>query len=436
MYRNATILAALEGTEIAGGAGYQRDIRGPSDADVTVTTRSGFERHVGDAGKVIWIPGNESIQLTSTTTVRATVASDRATISRDSPGVGSPGALLYTTERGSSSHAWDGGSARGLLQFRGKGRLTGVRYRGPYHDHYNNPEYPGYIPLDSGDATERRRKRARRYARGINIHSSAVEIDNCEIYGWPVQAIHMGSRGSSPYSPHIHHIYGHDCMMVGYGYVVDVMRGHPTIENSYFNATRHSVDGFGFGNCGYKLESCVFGPSTYSHAVDMHCLGENGFDGVTDSRNENWRARAGGRMEIRNNVFLYRQDIRGRNQECVVIRGVPKDACTVEDNVFPHPKPPARNSANRSPGNAWRQPNVTSSSWGVSTDANGYTRNFIRQNNMFDAQGITVPVGTAVGGDVPDPEPIPGRDRETIRRRAQATAMTGDALAELRRALN
>ena len=419
MFSNAQVLEALRGTEIAGGEGYQdHDIRGPGDADVTVRSASALRSHAGDSGKVIWIPGDERIELSRSFTVRATIASDRGID-------GSDGALIYTNVHGSNSHAYHGGTGIGLLQIRGSGRLTGLRYRGPYHDHYDNPEYPGYIPLDSGDASERARKRAQRYARGMKIHSSSVEIDNIEIYGWPNQAIQMGSKGSGPYSPDIHHIYGHDCMMVGFGYVVDVMRGHPHIHSSYFNATRHSVDGFGHENSGYILEDCVFGPSTYSHAVDMHCLGENGSNDSNRS-SSTWEGRAGGRMEIRNNTFLFTHDITGSGQEGIVIRGVPKDVCLVEGNRFMHSSRPSRNPGS-SQGDAWRQHNL--SAFGVSTDSKGYA-NFEYRGNEFGLDEIVLPDGTTTTPG--EPEPIvdstpPRLATQVPNRRSKAAACRGIA---------
>lgn len=391
MFSNEEILRTLSRTEIGGGLGYdEHEIEGPDDANVTVRSSAEFLEHAGDADTVIWIPGDERIEVDRALTLRATVASDRGL-------GGSPGALLYTTERGASSQAWDGGTGRGLIQARGRGALLGLRYRGPYHDHYDDPRYPGYIPLDSGSDSTRKAKRKARYARGVKVHSSDVEIANVEIFGWPNQAIHMGAARSAPYSPHIHHIYGHDCMMVGAGYVVDVIRGYPTIEKSYFDSARHAIDGFGHENCGYELDSNVFGPSTVSHAVDMHCLGENGYRANDNPSSSTWRARAGDRMEITNNTFLYRQDIDGKDQECVVIRGVPKDECLVENNRFMHLEPPALNPGNTSPGYAWRQVNVSLSGWDVETDRNGYTPNFTRRNNHFGLERITLPDGVEPG---------------------------------------
>lgn len=430
MFTNQEILAALQLSEIGGGELYDHDVT-ESDADVVVTSKSGFTSNCGDAGKVVWIPGDESINLSGWSgTVRATIASDRGIN-------GSNGALLYTTDKGESSHAWDGGHGRGVLHFRGSGRMTGLRYRGPYHDYYDDDRYPGYIPLDSGSSSERRRKRAQRYARGMKTYSSNVEIDNCEIYGWPNSAIQMGSAGSYGGDPHIHHIYGHDCMMVGFGYVVDVLRGNPTIEKSYFNAARHAVDGFGHEDCGYVLRDCVFGPSTYSHAVDMHCLSENGYSSNTSKSSKTWRGRAGGRMEIKNNTFCFRKDITGSNQEAVVIRGVPKDECVIENNRFMHPPQPSRNPGS-SQGDAWRQSNL--SSFNVSPDSRGYV-NFSYKNNQFDSE--TTPWVDAYGAPVnlenpletfPGGMPEKGLSRDALLRRKELLSeigLTFDQLIEI-----
>lgn len=321
-YTNERILECLEGREIGGGVGYTADI-GLADADVVVESRSELVSALDGSADVIGIPGNVRIDLSGAdyTLSGQTIVSDRGVD-------GSLGGMLYTTDHGDSSPAWDGGSGgRGFIHMMGPSRLSGLRIRGPYHDHYDSDEYPGYIPLDSGNANERRRKREGRYARGIRIMTNDAEIDNCELYGWPNQAISIGSA-SRAYSPHIHHIYGHDCMMVAAGYVVDIIRGHATIEMSYFNATRHSINGFGHADCGYTLEDSVFGPSTYSHAVDMHCLAENG--GAPDDLT------AGGLVEVRRCTFAFTHNIRGRNAQGIAFRGYPEEEYITENNRFLH----------------------------------------------------------------------------------------------------
>jgi hypothetical protein len=349
---NAEILLACAGTPIGGGLGYTQSIR-LADADRIVSSRREFDRELNSGSDVIGVAGDARIDLTGRdlTLSGTTLVSDRG---RD----GSSGGLLYTTDHGEDSPAWDGGShGRGLITMRGDSRISGVRIRGPYHDYYDNPAYPGYIPLDSGGPSERRRKRARRYARGIRILSDSAHVENCELYGWPNQAINIGSSSSAP-SPTIEGVYGHDCMMVGFGYVVSTIRGHPRISDCYFNATRHSVDGFGHPDCGYTLENSVFGPSTYSHAVDMHCLAENGYDGDLT---------AGGRVNVRRCTFAFTHNIRDRWAQAIAFRGYPEDRYVTENCWFAHEiegEEPAENVANTGYQPVpYRQVNVGSGSY-------------------------------------------------------------------------
>lgn len=321
-FTNEYILRCLRGSEIAGGIGYWTDID-LRDADVMVEDRDSLIDALDSNVDVIGIEGDARIDLSGRdyTLSNQTIISDRGIN-------GSSGALLYTTDHGDNSPAWDGGSnGRGLFRIEGDSRISGIRLRGPYYDYYDNPKYPGYIPLDDEETYEEREaKRKTRYARGMHIRSDNVEIDNCELYGWPVQAICIGTA-SDAVSPHIHHIYGHDCMMDGAGYIVDVIRGHPTIEMSYFNATRHSIAGFGFSDCGYTLENSVFGPSTISHAVDMHALAEGGYDNDLT---------AGGRVEVRKCTFAFTHNIDGQNAQAIVFRGYPEDQYITDLNWFFH----------------------------------------------------------------------------------------------------
>lgn len=321
-FTNEQVLNCLRGRDIAGGKGHKTDLS-LEDADIMVEDRDSLTDALSSDVDVIGIPGDTEIDLSGDDyeLSNQTLVSDRGTN-------GSEGALLYTTDHGDDSPAWDGGSnGRGVITIEGDSRITGIRYRGPYHDHYDNEEYPGYVPLADGETYEEwQEMRQEHYARGMWIIDDDVEIDNCELYGWPMHAITIGSS-STVVSPHIHHIYGHDCMMVGAGYVVDVLNGHPTIEMSYFNATCHSISGFGHPECGYTLEDCVFGPSTYSHAVDMHCLAENGYgDNLT----------AGDRVEVRRCTFAFTHNIDGQNAQAITFRGYPEDEYVTEDCWFLH----------------------------------------------------------------------------------------------------
>jgi hypothetical protein len=348
-YTDERVRDCLHGRTVGGGEGYRSEIR-LSDADVVVDDRSSFFDALEGSAEVVGIAPHARIDLSGRDfTLRKTLVSDRGVD-------GSPGGLLYTTDHGDSSPAWDGGSSgRGVITMRGGARLVGLRFRGPYHDHYDDPRYPGYIPLDDGDADERRRQRQERYARGVRIMSDDAEVDNCELWGFPVQAISIGSS-STPVSPSIGHVHIHNCMMVGFGYAIDVVRGHPTIQASYFNATRHSVNGFGHPDCGYTLTDSVFGPITYSHAVDMHSLAEN--SGSSDDLT------AGGRVEVRRCTFAFTHNIDGRWAQAIAFRGYPDDGYVTERNRFLHRidgSEPVENVANS--GNEpvpYRQVNVGS----------------------------------------------------------------------------
>lgn len=332
-YTSEYILKSLEGEVIGGGEGYTANID-LTDADVVVNDRSGLLSAINDGVEVVGIEGTAQIDLSG-----QDINLDGQTLVSDRGVDGSPGALVYTTDHGEESPAWDGGSVRGLIAMRGDARISGIRLRGPYHDYYDNPRYPGYIPIEGDSASERRRNRQQRYARGITITSDDVEVDNCEIYGWPVQAIVTGSASSAA-SPHIHHIYGHDCMMDGYGYIIENYRGHVTVEMSYFDATRHAITGFGYPNCGFTIEDCVFGPSVSSSTVDMHALAENlSTDDLT----------AGGRVEVRRCTFTFTHGIDDRWTQAITFRGYPEEEYITENCRFVHEitgDPPVENVAN------------------------------------------------------------------------------------------
>ncbi len=391
-YTNERVQECLQDTEIGGGEGHTSDI-GLADADVIVDDRSGLLSALDGSAEIIGVEGTARIDLSGRDfTLRdKTIVSDRG---QD----GSPGGLLYTTDHGEDSPVFDGGSdGRGLITMRGNSRISGIRFRGPYHDHYDDERYPGYIPLDDGDSSERRRKRAERYARGIRITSDDAEIDNCELYGWPNEAISIGSRSSSA-SPSIHHVYGHDCMMVGYGYIVNLFRGNPTIRMCYFDATRHAITGFGFADCSFTVEDCVFGPSTYSHAVDMHCLSENGYDGDLT---------AGGRVEVRRCTFAFTHSITDRRTQAIAFRGYPDDEYVTENNRFVHDidgDEPAENVANESRQPVpYRQVNVPEGEYHDWT---------FRDNQYGLGEAKQSHIGAPVNLDDPmDGKPLVGTDR-------------------------
>lgn len=368
MYSDAFIRGEiLPRTEIGGGEGYDPDDR-PRRSEADVVVESGRELEAALDGRtsgLVWVPGHANVDMGGRTfTLRGdtVLASDRGV-------AGSPGAKLYTRESGPNSHAWDGGAGRGVMQMRDNSKLYGLRYIGPQIDVFDNPRMPGYIPFPEHDTYAERKSNVYdpNRARGIKIHD-AVEIGNVEIAGWAQQGMYLGSRGNHVGEPHIHHVDGHDCMMESAGYVIDVARGHPLIEDSYFNAARHVVCGFGYGDGGYTVENSLFGPTHSGHILDMHGV-HNNMSGDSDPGSIEWKHRAGDRIDVRRCTFTEThkppasEGINrwpGSTNPLVKIRGVPRDGVTVSRCHIPH----------ESPEDAFNQTDLPSSI----DDENGYFR--------------------------------------------------------------
>lgn len=398
--RDETIKDALELSPVAGGRAYQRylELTDPehrvteADCDVTVRTTDEFLKAVsGTAHRKIWIPGDSSLNFAGET-FRATnkvIASDK--------GIGgSNGALLYTTDKGINSPAYNGGGIRGgFMHLDGTSRLHGVRLRGASHAEHPNPAHPGYIEYRPPEGYNHY------HARGINIHSSDVLIDNCEIYGWASAAIHIGSQ-STHYSPTIEYNYIHDNFMTSAGYGVDVTRGRPIVRFNYMNAHRHSIDGFGFHDASFHVEGNVFGPAVSSHAVDMHGLHNNLSPDATTSNPSSslWHGQAGGKMVVRHNTFYFTNVIpdanfdSGKHTWCVSIRGVPSprptgEGIVIENNRIMHTGPQPRNYGTRSFSYPYAFNQQVrrggDSAFSYPTKSDNFTHNYIIRNNQYNA---------------------------------------------------
>lgn len=453
-HRDQTIRDALEYSPIAGGNAYHRYLASTdpshrvmaSDADEVVRTRDAFLNAIaGTTPRTVWIPGDVSIDLTgkSVRAVNKVIASDRGM-------GGSKGALLYTRDKGINSPAFHGGGIRGgFMHLDGTTRLHGIRLRGASHNEFDHPAYPGYIPYRPSEGYNYY------HARAINAHSSNVHIDNCEIYGWASSAVHIGSA-STHYSPTIEYNHIHDNFMTSAGYGVDVVRGRPTIRYNYFNAHRHSVDGFGFHDSSFHVEGNVFGPAVSSHAIDMHGLHNNLSTAATntDPGSTLWRGQAGGKMVVRYNTFYFTNIIpdanydTGKHTWCVSIRGVPSPrpdgaGILIERNRIMHTGPQPRNRGVRSFSYPYAFNQQTSKSGDASfsypTRSDGFTHNYLIRDNQYNAPitawepaygapvNLENPLETAIG----EPTRERGPSREERRRYARALARLHDDLEAL-----
>lgn len=418
------IRQVLKHTEVMGGRKYvekyQERIPTKEDADVVVESPEEFWIEAGkNEFQTIWVPGDLQIDLrTGTATVRdKIIASDRG---QD----GSDGALLYTNNRGLDSNAFNGGGGRGVFQYMRNVRITGIRFRGPTYDYWGNVDsrWPGYMPLMP------QAERDKWHACGMRIHSpdtsyTTVEIDNCEIYGWPTMAIY-----ASPGSPWVHHNDLHDDMMTGFGYHLDVVRGNPMVEWNYLSNYRHAIDAFGYHDSGYHARFNVCGPYQSAHAFDIHGLSTNLPESRMNADPESplYVGQAGGSTIIERNTFFATHVIdgegvnydRGRPSWAVSIRGWPwprnDDAVVIRKNWFAHDEEPSqKNGSGRGIRDfehygAYNQQvkgGKGKLTFELPTGCDGFTENYEAKWNNFNApKGYIEGVGAPVNFENPETE--------------------------------
>lgn len=383
-YTDTSILNTLESSSIGGGAAYSEAAGKlhPSEADIEVSTVDGLKTALNSSHEIIAIANDAELDLTGEESLdlgSKTLVSYRGWDGQD-------GALLYTDSRG-----YTGSRPYTLFDSAESPRVTGLRIRGArYDEEFTRWDYEENL------------------ARAILLRGPGGEIDNCEIFGWTWNAIHL--RGDNQESivteAEVHHNHIHKSYQIGYGYGIGVWRGFGHIHHNYLNETRHAINGFGWWNSGYIAENNVFGPRQYSHTVDMHCLEENNANARVgdDPDHPDYDLRAGGEMVIRNNTFCMNESVTGNGINAVSIRGVPWEGVWIENNRFSHPERPPYNSGNDQEGFAWRQVNLDLPEWSeIPQDEEGFTLNWYDSGNQFGAPdvpwepGIGAPIDLETG---------------------------------------
>lgn len=352
------------GGAVPGGDIPHRQAVSREDAAAAATTAGELRDLVGEFnnGEGIWVPEDATIDLSGGDLhlENVTIASSR--------GAESSGGVITTSDEGSNSPVWDGGSnARGLIELGDNARLTGVTIHGPHYDQNDHHTLRAYFGMPDGNRSARDSWRADRYARGVSIRGDNVHIDNCEIAYFSVQCIAIGSSsGDPPEDTVISHSYLHNAAMDSLGYPVDVRTGHPRIHNCYFDAYRHAINGSGYATAGYYVTRCTFGAWKISFPVDMHGVFEN-TTGSPDSSAWNYEDRAGGTMVVDGCRFLNHRipDLpfisrrAGQTSTHATIRAIPEDGFWFTNNVCSH----------SDPSSAVAQRNIPE---GYSADENGY----------------------------------------------------------------
>lgn len=391
-YTNSEILDALDYTSIGGGRPYT-EYEGklhPSEADIEVDSVQGLIDALDSSNEIIAIANDARLDMTGKERLdlgSKTLVSYRGWDGQD-------GALIYTNSRG-----YLGRRPYTLFRSNEAPRVTGLRIRGARHDE----EFTRWDYNDN-------------LARAIMLRGPDGEVDNCEIYGWTWNAVHVKGRGREVFTDaEIHHNHIHKSYQIGYGYGVDVWTGFAHIHHNYFDETRHAIDGFGWWNSGYVVENNVFGPRQYAHPVDMHCLEENSAaDRAGDDQlHPNYSLRAGGRMLIRNNTFCAGQSTRDGPVNAITIRGVPWSNVTITNNRFAHPERPPRNSGNRQEGYVWRQANLNLRSFAeIPKNDEGYTLNWSDDANQFGAPDAQWSPAFGAPIDLKNPETMEAASRD------------------------
>ncbi|WP_336344820.1 hypothetical protein [Halalkalicoccus ordinarius] len=385
-YSPENVSEAVESSPIGGGNGYGGGLH-PSDADTEVSTADGLLSALDGSSDVIAIANDAVIDLTGENQIdlgSKTLVSYRG---RN----GQEGALIRTDSRG-----YYGRRPYTLFDSGGSPRVSGLRIRGARAT-------GGFTRWDYDD----------NLAQAIRLRGPGGEIDNCELFGWTWNTVHLKGDGEGTVTEaEVHHNHIHKSYQRGYGYGITIRRGFGEIHHNYFDETRHTIAGYGWWNSGFVVENNVFGPRHYSHPIDMHCLEENQATArVGDNPNDpDYDLRAGGEMRVRNNTFCMDRRTQGGGINAIAIRGVPWDGVWVENNRFAHSQRPPYNSGNDQEGFAWRQVNLNLSGWDpIPQDDEGYTRNWNDADNQFGApdtpweSGYGAPVNL-VGGGGEEPE--------------------------------
>jgi len=211
----------------------------------------------------------------------------------------SQGALLFTNKLGASPLFSVGG---------GGVRITGLRLRGP----------------DQDRRTEQMQKlhREGRYysipnSDGIICEHLALEVDNCEIWGWSHAGVFLKPGAAKA---HIHHNYMHHNQRSGLGYGVCLDQSDALIEANLFDWCRHHIAGTGRPGTSYEARYNLVLENANGHSFDMHG-GADRNDG-TDI--------AGDLISIHHNIF------KATSVRAIVIRGKPRQSVEINHNWFQH----------------------------------------------------------------------------------------------------
>jgi len=284
------------GSPIGGGKGYRRLVdRGDHSVKTIQELQTALEQ--AKAGQTVYIDDAAEIDMTDREKLvipaGVTVASGRG---KD----GSTGALLHSSNLAASPLFSVGGE---------DARVTGLRLRGPDQDRRTEQmqklhQEGRYYSIPNSD--------------GIICEHPALEVDNCEIWGWSHAGVFLKPGAAKA---HIHHNYMHHNQRSGLGYGVCLDQSDALIEANLFDWCRHHIAGTGRPGTSYEARYNLVLENANGHSFDMHG-GADRNDG-TDI--------AGDLISIHHNTF------KATSVPAIVIRGKPRQRVEINHNWFLHP---------------------------------------------------------------------------------------------------
>ncbi|MBN2269371.1 MAG: right-handed parallel beta-helix repeat-containing protein [Sedimentisphaerales bacterium] len=283
------------GDPIGGGKGYRQLVnRGDYNVKTLAELRTALEKAV--AGQLVYIDDTAEIDMSDSEKLvipaGVTVASGRGKAD-------SAGALLYSGNLGTSP----------LFAVGGDGvRVTGLRLRGPDQERRTEEMHKlhaegRYYSIPNSD--------------GIICQHPALEVDNCEVWGWSHAGVFLKPGATKA---HIHHNYMHHNQRSGLGYGVCLDQSDALIEANLFDWCRHHIAGTGRPKTSYEARYNLVLENANGHSFDMHG-GADRKDG-TDI--------AGDLISIHHNT------LKATSVRAIVIRGKPRESVEIHHNWFLH----------------------------------------------------------------------------------------------------
>jgi hypothetical protein len=287
------------GRPLGGGEGYGSWIDPANACAVVVSTREELLAALAAArlGDIVYVADDAVIDL-GPERDREIVIREGVTLASGRGRNGSLGALLFSDQHDQLTHA-----AVSMFTITGSGvRLTGLRLRGPDTEVGTTGQSPMAIAV--------------RTSFPAPIEPREVEVDNCELWGWPNAAVSVYRTDRAM----IHHNFLHHNRRAGYGYGVVVNYAFPVIGANVFDHNRHGIAATGYPTTSYEACHNLILPGATSTSFDMHGGFDKGF----------WPDTAGTSFFIHHNLFL------AGGVDGVGIRGVPIDHARIDDNQFVH----------------------------------------------------------------------------------------------------